>query len=126
MKQETKRVIDWIKEKALCPVGFRDRQFLQISCMELDKFNENREKALILIDSVTELENNLTKGGIIQDSKGNLCKDGDKINLIVHHIDGGEHKEVYTLRWSEKFRHFNLVNNYNIIALEDNDFEKVE
>lgn len=126
MKQETKKLINWIKEKALCPVGFRDRQFLQISCTELDKFNENREKALIFIDSLPALEEQLKHGGFIPDKNNKPCKDGDKINLIVHHIDGREHKEVYTLKWSEKFRHFNLVNKYNVIALEDNEFEKVE
>lgn len=108
-------VVNWIEEvlkpNTPCVWGYSFEEHHCGSC-----HNSQLEK----------LEKNLTKGGIIQDSKGNLCKDGDEINLIVHHIDGREHKEVYTLKWSEQFRHFNLVNKYNVIALEDNDFEKVE
>lgn len=113
MKKETKKLIAWIKK--ILKNGENNHPI-----EESEDYLINEASAICLLDKFIEVEKQLTKGGIIQDCNGKLCKDGDKIREV-----DGEFVEG-VLRWDSIQRHF-CFNWDNILEpLGERDFEKIE
>ena len=72
MKKETKKLIAWIKKILKnCENNH--------SIEDSEDYLINEASAICLLDKFIEVEKQLTKGGIIQDKNGKLCKDGELI-----------------------------------------------
>lgn len=117
MKQETKELVDWMKNCFLnIPV------LIPKENLESD-FAERRERAINFLNSIPDIEKKLCFGGYIQDKNGTPCCHGDKI------INNGK---VGTLYWSKlDFRFLckqqnNGVNKDKVVFYYLNeDFEKI-
>lgn len=94
MKLSTKETVEWIKEVLKRP---------HIQDENTDYFR-HKAAANAFLDKLPELENTLSRGGIIQDSHGNLCKDGDRISTKRNK---GEELSA-TLEWDSNFKRFNF------------------
>ena len=81
MKQETKELIKWIKN--------------HISVAVNDDA-ELHHKAFNFLNSLSEIESHLCKGGYIQDKNGIPCCHGDKIKFKFSEKDFNEH-------WKDKY-----------------------
>jgi hypothetical protein len=68
MKQETKKLIEWMKIQ----LGL-----LRTNTNEI--INNSVDKSITFLDSLPEIESKLCRGGYIQDKNGTPCCDGDKI-----------------------------------------------
>lgn len=64
---------------------------------ESEDYLINEASAICLLDKFIEVEKQLTKGGIIQDKNGKLCKDGDRIREIRYEEREGVLKWTITL-----------------------------
>lgn len=100
MKQETKELADWIKNT----LSFARTIKIQTTGGLKAEFDNKYRKSLAFIDSVAELEKNLTKGGIIQDRFGKLCKDGDKVSVVTD----GNKVVIGILKWSVEDKCFQV------------------
>ena len=84
MKQETKDLIQWIKDTIVnCP-------YLAMPNFIRADSDEKKEDAINFLNSLPELESHLCRGGYIQDKNGTPCCDGDKI-LFCGKYDGVLH-----------------------------------
>ena len=102
MKEETKELVEWIKE--------------QIA--EEDK--ELRVKAIQFLDSLPEIESHLCRGGYVQDRNGILCCDGD---IIIKDILD---EEIGVLYWSKEDSRFYFKNNRHLCSLGKNFIKVME
>lgn len=76
MKQETKQTIDWIKKQ----INLAKENCI-VPCHKdgYPEYEADYEKAMNFLDSLSEIESRLCRGGYIQDKNGKPCCDGDKI-----------------------------------------------
>ena len=75
MKQETKEIVDWIKN-----VLIDYKNYIHDNVPQLYWSYRNRHvKAFKFLDSLPDIESHLCNGGYIQDKNGNPCCHGDKI-----------------------------------------------
>jgi len=114
MKKETKKLIAWIKKILK---NYENNQF---SIEDSEDYLINEASAICLLDKFIEVEKQLTKGGIIQDKNGKLCKDGDRIREI-----GYEEREG-VLEWDSVQRCFCFDWDNISDRLNEMDFEKIE
>ena len=110
MKEETKVLIDWMKNCFLnIPV------LIPKENLESD-FAERRERAINFLNSLPEIEPKLCFGGYIQDKKGTPCCHGDKVKR-----NGNE----YRLYWSIKECRFYFIDQNKVKIMFNHEFEKV-
>lgn len=113
MKKETKKLIAWIKKILKNSENNHPIE-------ESEDYLINEASAICLLDKFIEVEKQLTKGGIIQDKTGKLCKDGDRIREI-----GYEEREG-VLKWDSVQRCFCFDWDNISDRLNEMDFEKIE
>jgi hypothetical protein len=92
LKQETKEIIRWIKER------------LNYSCVKGTTDEDKLTKAIKFLDSLPKLEARLGKGGYIPDRNGTPCKDGDVIDIVTK----GTSRFESFLFWDDKQKRFYL------------------
>lgn len=100
MKSRTKLLIEWLKK---------------LICAADETYSDVADEALIFLDSLPALENDLRNGGYIQDRNGRPVKNGDKIK--IGHEEG-------TLYWSRADRRF-YFNEKDTLYLITGEFEKI-
>ena len=97
MKEETKELIRWIATQ-ISLASHLDQSYHIIKNAEV--FHQQMEnKAYDFLDSLTDIESHLCRGGYIQDKNGTPCCDGDKVKF-----NGYPH----TLYWSKNDSRFYL------------------
>ena len=110
MKEETKKIVSWIKHKL--PQITND-----------DDHYKQWKKAVDFLNSLPEIENKLCFGGYLQDKNGILCCHGDKIiNINLRNRE----KEVGTLYWSSNDYCFYCKDENGKVHTLSRGFSKVE
>ena len=139
MKQETKELVEFIKQ--------------QIDCVKTEAIKQNAqsawwfcqyEKAINFLNSLSEIESHLCRGGYIQDKNGTPCCDGDKISFRINkcnpiyfnnHLLLNESILTGYLRWIDFKGGFSIVyteeKKYTsktifLTLIDISEFEKVE
>ena len=113
MKKETKKLIAWIKKILKnCENNH--------SIEDSEDYLINEASAICLLDKFIEVEKLLTKGGIIRDIYGKLCKDGDKIREVNGDFSEG------VLSWDSIQRCFCFDSDGISEKLDEMDFAKLE
>ena len=109
MKEETKKLIVWIKR--------------HISVTVNDDV-ELHNKAFDFLNSIPEIESHLCNGGYIQDRNGTPCCHGDKVKF---QYDEGFYNGTLTFNFT--FKCFTIVNENGVFFWMNNGikwFEKVK
>lgn len=76
MKEETKKLIQWIN------IILNDfKKILKESAGSVEAYDKERREAIAFLDSLPEVEKKLCFGGYIQDKNGTPCCHGDKIRV---------------------------------------------
>ena len=99
MKEETKELVDFIKD---CVIRYQTelkRGEVDIGLIDGVKEDKTCDKAITFLNSLQEIESHLCRDGYIQDEDGKPCCDGDKVMY--------RNKE-YTLQWSHPYSRFFL------------------
>ena len=92
MKQETKELIQWMKENI---VPFKEHGTVPMAI--IPHGTEMQDKAIKFLDSLPEIESHLCNGGYIQDRNGTPCCHGDKVRFkFVKKWYEDNFKERYT------------------------------
>ena len=92
MKQETKELIQWMKENI---VPFNEHGTVPMTI--ITHGTEMQDKAIKFLDSLPEIESHLCNGGYIQDRNGTPCCHGDKVRFkFVEKWYEDNFKERYT------------------------------
>lgn len=118
MKKETKALIEWIKAQIGVAAKLDDSYLITTNAISTHK---NLEKdAVKFLDSLSEIESHLCRGGYIQDKNGTPCCHGDaiKYNSEVY----GE--QICTLEWDNVKARFFAV--YKAGQLQDGSVFKLE
>ena len=94
MKQETKELVGWIKNRLkMRLLDIKENQ----SQSNYEECKKNYDKAIIFLDSLPEIESHLCNGGYIQDRNGTPCCHGDKVRFkFVEKWYEDNFKEKYT------------------------------
>ena len=119
MKEETKELIDWIK-KQISLAG------TIVTDISQSYWQQDRDKALELLNSLPEIESHLCKGGYIQDRNGVPCCEGDKLRVSSKE---GIFVQQGTLSWDVYNCSFCLKDDNGLINhyfTRNYNFEKVE
>ena len=87
MKQETKKIIKWIKG--------------HITVVS-NEASEHHHKAFNFLDSLPEIESHLCRGGYIQDKNGTPCCDGE----LVYFLSKSQKDKYGYLIWDKKMARF--------------------
>lgn len=117
MKQETKDLIQWIKDViANCP-------YLAMPDIMRADSDEKIEDAINFLNSLPEFESHLCRGGYIQDANGIPCCDGD---LIINESILDREKQKGVLYWSKNDSRFYCKNDDGLINSLSINFTKVE
>lgn len=113
MKEETKELIEKIK--------YLINSLYNGNPVFIKTASNERDRMITLLDSILGYEKVLTKGGVIQDCKGNLCKDGDWVKVALFNYP------VLQLKWNFEDRCFHLLNKdkSHRMILFDEKIEKV-
>lgn len=120
MKESTKETVEWIKDMLKAHrLSFVTRTN-GVARIE-PSYLKDEADAIRLLDKLLELENALTRGGIIRDSNGHLCKDGDRIR--AENNDGEEWEG--TLSWDIFSRQFCFDWDNISEPLGERQFEKI-
>ena len=112
MKKETKELVDWIK-KQISLAG------TIVTDISQPYWQQDRDKAIKFLDSLSEIESHLCRGGYIQDINGTPCCDGDKVVVVNQNFDG-------ILKWDVRNKKFVVYTSDNSWGLENWDIRKVE
>ena len=117
MKDETKYLVAWIKGViANCPyIAMPDS-------IRADSDNK-KEDAINFLNSLTEFESHLCRGGYIQDVNGIPCCEGD---LIINESILDRKKQQGVLYWSKNDSRFYCRNADGLINSLSINFTKVE
>ena len=91
MKQETKELVEFIKDCVFRYQTELKRGEVNIGLIDGEKEVKSCDKAITFLDSLPEIESHLCRGGYIQDKSGTPCCDGDEILI------NGEFEAV--LKW---------------------------
>ena len=102
MKQETKRIIEWIinilKADSLTPSNYAVKGYAE----DIKKYNN---EGIQFLNSLPEIESHLTRGGYVQDKNGTPCCDGDKVEFETI-LSRTEHYKGYLLWKADEYRFF--------------------
>lgn len=134
MKKETKELIEWMKDVI-------DDSSPYIPNQASKSFLKKKEDALLLLDSLENIENQLKNGGFIPDVNNTPCKAGDIIlikdldySYIQRRYKTPEVGEKWKLIWNPVYFQFEIEcidetipedkkDNYDLLYI---NFEKVE
>ena len=87
MKQETKGLVEWIKNLLL-----ENKSRCKGNIFDFERF----DKAVSFLNSLSEIELHLCRGGYIQDKNGTPCCDGDKVRFEFE-------DKTYKENWKGKY-----------------------
>ena len=121
MKQETKEIIDWIKNRLkMRLLDVKENQ----SQSNYEEYKKNYDEVINFLNSLPEIESHLCLGGYIQDDFGTPCCHGDKVRF---QYDEGFYNGTLTFNFT--FKCFTIVNENGVFFWINNAikwFEKVE
>lgn len=89
MKQETKRLIEWIK--MLLKMERASHIYANEKTVETDC-----DRAMEFLDTLPEIESKLCQGGYVQDKNGTPCCNGDKVRFEFE-------EKGYNDNWNTKY-----------------------
>lgn len=99
MKQETKKLIDWIKKQInIAKTNNIDPAWNG----KHEAYNADYDRAMVFLDSLQEIESHLCKGGYIQDRNGTPCCDND----MVHFLSKSQNEKYGYLKWDKKLARY--------------------
>lgn len=81
MKEETKELVEFIKDCVFRYQTELKRGEVDIGMIEGEKEDKTCDKAITFLDSLPEIESHLCRGGYIQDENGTPCCEGDKVRF---------------------------------------------
>ena len=79
MKQETKELVEFIKDCVFRYQTELKRGEVDIGMIDGEEEDKTCDKAITFLNSLSETESHLCRGGYIQDRNGTPCCDGDTI-----------------------------------------------
>lgn len=134
MKQETKGLINWIKEQLKLNLSHLEVRPGEEGLNDIKNYKDLQKKAITFLDSLEVFENQLKHGGFIPDINNTPCKDGDLIKIVKpdrseHHSPEFNEGEIYKLYWdfpNHKFSFMNTNTGDLYFFSCDDKFEKFE
>ena len=142
MKQETKELVEFIKDCVFRYQTELKRGEVDVGMLDGEEEDKSCNKAIAFLDSLPEIESHLCRGGYIQDKNGIPCCDGDKVRFkFIEGWYSSNFKDKYTpvmegkLEFSVETKNFIIIfgpdhNGYDWLDWTDADsgcewFEKV-
>lgn len=130
MKEETKKLIDWIKKQ----INIAKTDHINKAWNgKHETYNADYDKAMAFLDSLPTIESHLCRGGYIQDINGTPCCHGDKVkyrDIPVDKVGPGTlrwsvNKSRFEIYWEEKDTNKDYYPRNLITDFAPNDIEKV-
>ena len=123
MKQETKELVEFIKDCVFRYQTELKRGEVDIGMINGEKEDKTCDKAITFLNSLPEFELRLCRGGYIQDRNGTPCCDGD---VIINKSILDKQKEKGILYWSKNDSRFYFKKADGLLNSLSVNFKKVD
>ena len=123
MKQETKELVEFIKDCVFRYQTELKRGEVDVGIIDGEEEDKTCDRAITFLNSLPEIESHLCRGGYIQDRNGTPCCDGD---VIINESILDKQKEKGILYWSKNDSRFYFKKADGLLNSLSVNFKKVD